>query len=41
LILLQVALSYFSFISIFYAGLYIYYIFKYVVSHPRLEAGAS
>ena len=41
LILLQVALSYFSFITIFYAGLYIYYIFQYVVSHPRLEAGAS
>jgi hypothetical protein len=41
LILLQVALSYFSFISTFYAGLYIYYIFKYVASHPRLETGAS
>jgi len=41
LILLLVAFSYFSFISIFYAGLYIYYIFKYVVSYPRREAGAS
>jgi len=35
LILLQVALSYFSFISIFYAGLYIYYIFKYVIKNQK------
>ena len=35
LILLQVALSYFSLISIFYAGLYIYYIFKYVIKNQK------